>query len=233
MQLVRAAAWRRAVPALLVVSLASLACGGDDGELVVDEGPPVERTGVAPPAGGTVRGDPLRDAPTTGRLTITVDDLGKGRFRYRAPRTVRGGLVEIRLRNVGEAQRKAQLWRIAGDHTVQEALRARPPLPDWLRTAGGVSLTRPKRTSRTLQLLPAGRYYVAATRGEPGEVASFTVTAPPRAPQLPRAPARVEALDFSFRVSGLRAGRNSVDFDNTGREPHHAFFAPMRADADL
>lgn len=52
-------------------------------------------------------------------------------------------------------------------------------------------------------------------------------------PEPPRAPARVEALDFSFCVSGLRAGRNSVDFDNTGGQQHHAFFTPMRAGADL
>ena len=53
------------------------------------------------------------------------------------------------------------------------------------------------------------------------------------APEPPKAPARVEALDFSFRVSGLRAGRNSVDFDNTGTQRHHAFFAPMRPEADI
>ena len=227
------ATWRRAVPALLVVSLAPVACGGNDDELVVQEAPTAKQRGVAPPAGGTVRSDPLRGATPTGRMTITVDDLGPGRFRYRAPRSVRGGLVEIRLRNVGDAPHKAQLWRIAGDHTVKEALRVRHPQPDWLRTAGGVSLTQPKRTSTTLQALPAGRYYVAATLDQPGSVASFTVTAPSDAPELPRAPARVEAIDFSFRVSGLRAGRNSVDFDNTGREPHHAFFAPLRPGADL
>jgi len=43
----------------------------------------------------------------------------------------------------------------------------------------------------------------------------------------------VESRDFSFRVSGLRAGRNTVDFDNTGTQPHHAFFVPMRQGADL
>jgi len=83
--------------------------------------------------------------------------------------------------------------------------------------------------SRTLQTLPAGRYYVAATLDEPGAVASFRVTAAAEVPGAPRAPARVESRDFSFRVSGLRAGRNTVDFDNTGTQPHHAFFVLVAA----
>ena len=214
----------------LVVTLAG--CGG--GDVVVEEAPVPRERGVAPPAGGTVRADPLRgEAQKRTRLTITVDDSAPGRFRYRAPRTVRGGLVEIRLRNVGDVPQKAQLWRIDGDHTVQEALRVRHPLPDWLRTAGGVGLTDPGATGRTLQALPAGNYYVAATLGRPGRVAAFEVTAPQNVPQPPRAPARVEAVDFSFKVSGLRPGANSVDFDNTGREPHHAFFTPIRAGRSL
>ena len=217
---------------LLVACTAPAGCGGDD--VVVQEAPTPQQRGVAPAAGKTVRSDPLRDgAVDASRLTITVDDSAPGRFRYRAPRRVRGGLVEIRLRNLGKAPYKAQLWRIEGDHTVREALRVGRRLPDWLRTAGGVSLTEPGATSTTLQSLQAGRYYIAATRDQPGSVAQFTVTAARTVPEPPRAPARVEALDFSFRVSGLKAGRNSVDFDNTGTQQHHAFFAPMRAGVDI
>ncbi|HEV2787696.1 MAG TPA: hypothetical protein VGV67_14960 [Solirubrobacteraceae bacterium] len=230
------AAMRRwAAPALLALATALAGCGGDDNyDFAVEEAPTTTSSGVAPAAGGTASSDPLRTgAARSPRLTITVDDAGRDMARYRAPRSVRGGLVEIRLRNVGDVPRKAQLWRIDGDHTVKEALRYGRRLPDWLRTAGGVSLTEPGATSATLQALPAGRYYVASTIGEPGKVAEFEVTSPQRAPEPPRAPARVEALDFSFRVSGLKAGRNSVDFDNTGREPHHAYFTPMRAGSDL
>ena len=227
---------RLAAPAWLVLAaLAMHGCGGGTTE-APDQGgrPEVRGPAAAPAAGGTVRRDPLRGGSRKRPvLTITVDDSGPGRFRYRAPKTVRGGLVEIRLRNTGDAPHKAQLWRIGEDHTLREALRIRHPQPDWLRTAGGVGLTAPGATGRTLQSLPAGSYYVAGTLDEPGEVAAFTVTAPGDAPQPPRAPARIEAIDFSFRVSGLKPGRNSVDFDNTGREPHHAFLVPMRAGAEL
>jgi|GEM_PF-776773 len=233
MSVVRCAATRPAASVLLVLATGLAACGGGD-DVVVEEAPTPAERGVPAAAGGTVRSDPLRArAAAAQAMTITVDDTGPGRFRYSSPRSVRGGLVELRLRNVGDVPHKAQLWRIAGDHTVREALQISHPQPDWLRAAGGVSLTAPHSTSRTLQQLPAGRYYIAATLEEPGTVASFTVTAPRAIAEPPRAPARVEAIDFKFRVSGLHAGRNSVDFDNTGSQQHHAFFTPMRAGADL
>jgi len=226
----------RGLARLLVLGVLLSGCGGE-----VTEAPdPIPRgdargPAVAPAAGGTAKRDPLaRAAANRPTITITVDDgSGAGGAIYRTRRTVRGGLVEIRLRNRGDVPHKAQLWRITGDHSVTEALRISHPQPEWLRTAGGVSVTAPRSTSRTLQSLPAGRYYVAGTLDEPGRVASFEVTAPDGAPPPPRAPARIEAIDYSFRVSGLRAGRNSVDFDNTGAAPHHAFLVPMRADATL
>jgi hypothetical protein len=223
---------RGATAAAAALACAMLAaCGGED--VVVEEAPTARERGVAPAAGGTAAGDPLRAGSlATSTLTMTVDESGPERVRYRVPRTVRAGLVEIRLRNVGDVPHKAQLWRITGDHSVAQALKA-DPQPDWLRTAGGVSLTQPGTTSRTLQALPAGRYYVTPLLNRPDTVASFEVTGAQTAPEPPKAPARVEALDFSFRVSGLRAGRNSVDFDNTGTQLHHAFFAPMRPEADI
>ncbi|MEY2513052.1 MAG: hypothetical protein QOJ89_410 [bacterium] len=223
---------RRAATAAALACATLAACGGQD--VVVEQAPTPRERGVAPAAGGTTAADPLRAGThAASTLQITVDDTDPGRFAYRAPRVVRGGLVEIRLRNVGDAPHKAQLWRIAGDHSVAQALKISHPQPGWQRAAGGVSLTAPKTTSTTLQALPAGRYYVAGTLDQPGRVATFRVTGPAAAPEPPKAPARVQALDFSFRVSGLHAGRNSVDFDNTGTQPHHAFFAPMRPDANL
>jgi hypothetical protein len=225
---------RSAASALAVAGGLVAGCGGvteaPDPAAETSHGGPV----LAPAAGGTTRADPLSDrGDGRSAMTVSVDDGGGAGVRYRAPQTIRGGLVEIRLRNRGNAPHKAQLWRISGGHSVEQALRVRHPQPGWLRTAGGVSLTAPGATSRTLQSLPAGRYYVAGTLDEPGTVARFTVTAPAGAEPLPRAPARIEAIDYSFRVSGLHAGRNSVDFDNRGTQPHHAFLAPMHAGAQI
>lgn len=175
------------------------------------------------PAGGT-EADPLR---------ISVTDSPSGQSEYAAPKSFRGGRVEIRFTNRGEIAHKAQLWRVEGGHSVEQALRAGTPRPPWLATAGGVGGTQPGETSRTFQRLPPGRYYVAGHGNENATVAQFRVTAGGRPAEPPPARARVLARDYAFRVSGLRAGPADIEFRNTGAEPHHAYFAPMRPGATL
>ena len=209
--------------AVIAAGIPPAACG-DGG----DEVDPYARTVTASPSEPrTVSADGARE------LTIAVTESAGRRFRYRAPRTVRAGLIEIRLRNEGTIAHKAQLWRIAGDHTVAQALRARRPLPTWLRAAGGVALTEPRTTGTTIQHLGPGRYYVAGVGNERGKVAQFHVTGGATSRSPPPAPARLDAYEYGFRASALRAGRTSVDFRNMGGEPHHVYFAPLRAGATL
>ena len=44
----------------------------------------------------------------------------------------------------------------------------------------------------------------------------------------PSAPASIRASEYAFATAGLKAGRNRVTFENTGKEPHHAVIAPLR-----
>ncbi len=162
-----------------------------------------------------------------------MTDSPSGRFEYTAPKTFPGGLVEIRFTNRGEVPHKAQLWRVGDGHTIEQALGAGRPLPAWLATAGGVGATRPGETGRTYQRLRPGRYYVAGSGNEQGAVAQMRVTAGGNPTKPPAARARVVARDYGFRVSGLRAGRTEVEFRNTGAEPHHAYFAPLRRGSTL
>ena len=225
---------RAASAALIAIGVLVAGCGGEDAPPVPTlqdrEATATVLRNPAPSAG--VR-DPLRAGRNAHRVSITVRDLRPGVFRYRAPLTVGAGLVEIRLRNAGDTPHKAQLWRVGGGHTVAEALRVRRPQPDWLRAAGGVGLVSPGRSASTLQVLRPGLYYVAATLDQPGQVASFTVTGDEPEASLPKAAARVDALDFKFAVAGLTAGRNTIEFRNLGSEPHHAFFSPIVGSADL
>ncbi|MGI8944866.1 MAG: hypothetical protein ACR2GL_01330 [Thermoleophilaceae bacterium] len=207
--------------ALVALALLGPACGGSAGE-------------DSTPGGGSLapEGSELR------RLEIAVTEPAPGRFRYLAPKTVRAGLVEIRFTNAGKATHKAQLWRVGAGHTVTEARRTRRPLPPWLRTAGGVGLTAPGATGATIQRLAPGTYYVAGAGDEPGVVARFRATAggggaDERDEALPAASARVTAVDYGYRLSGIEAGASSVEFRNAGREPHHAFFSPLRAGRTL
>ena len=46
-------------------------------------------------------------------------------------------------------------------------------------------------------------------------------------------PATVEAYDYGFRASGLNIGNNTIEFSNTGTEPHHLIAAPYKPGATL
>ena len=163
------------------------------------------------------------------RLEISVTEPRPGRFRYRAPRAVRGGLVEIRFKNSGRSPRKAQLWRVGRGHSVTQALRARRRLPRWLEWAGGVGLTAPGSTGVAVQRLAPGTYYVTGTGDERRGIAPLRVTGGGAGAGLvSAADARVTAVDYGYSVAGLAPGSASVEFRNTGKEPHHAFFAPLR-----
>lgn len=171
--------------------------------------------------------------PALPRLTIDVSDPTPGRFEYLAPKRVQAGVVEIRLTNTGDEVHKAQLWRLGGGHSVDEALKAGRPLPGWLRTAGGVALTEPKQTGITVQRLAPGNYYVAGAGNERGRVATFRVTGSDRPANLPPAKATLTADEYEFRFPSLEAGRQRFLFRNVGNEPHHAYFARMAGGATL
>jgi hypothetical protein len=85
----------------------------------------------------------------------------------------------------------------------------------------------------SVQRLPAGRYYVTGAGNERAAVASFRVTGRAGRAKLPRVGTSLVALDYGFRSSRLRSGRQKVSFRNAGREPHHALLAPIRAGASL
>jgi hypothetical protein len=167
------------------------------------------------------------------RLDMTVSEPRPGIFRYRAPKTVQGGLVEMRLRNAGKSAHKAQLWRVGAGHSVKEAVHVGIPRPRWLIFVGGVPLTRPRGTGKAVQRLLPGIYYVTGAGGERGTRATFRVTGRASAARLPAPASGITAVDYSYRFKDLQAGDTALEFANTGKEPHHAYFAPMQAGRTL
>ena len=197
------------LPALLAAGTLFAGCGGNDSKQGVER--------LAP------KGTMLN------RLSIAVTEPRPGRFRHVAPKSVRGGLVEIRFKNAAKAPRKAQLWRVGAGRSVTQALRRKGRrLPPWLAWSGGVGLTQPNRTGTAVQRLSPGSYYVTGLGNERRGVASLRVTGRGASAPVPGASGRVTAVDYNFQFSGLKAGPAAIEFRNTGREPHHAFFAPMR-----
>lgn len=187
------------------------------------------------------------------RLAIEITEQGRNKFTVSAPKSVRSGIVEISLRTPpGEGtMHDAQLVRVQGNHTIDEVLRyiavEGAPTPPWLFAAGGVGQTPAGQTGTATQQLAPGRYFILDT-GEPegenvksyaenGATASFEVTGEAAGGLLPKADAKVTADDankkYRFTASGLKAGRNQVEFDNAGKELHHLIAFPYRKGATL
>ena len=154
------------------------------------------------------------------------------------------GLVTVELSNRGKAFHEAQLIRIDQGHTPQDALKViaaeGAPAPSWIHPAGGTGPAPPGGKRSATQWLRRGNYIVYDApfqnegRGLKFGVASFKVEGEADyGAELPTAAAKIEAYEYGFRVSGLTAGKNTIEFSNTGREPHHVIAVPYEPGATL
>ncbi|HEV2770606.1 MAG TPA: hypothetical protein VGV40_10520 [Solirubrobacteraceae bacterium] len=228
----------------LIVPLALAACGGGGG----GGGAPSQGSGASAP-------------PTT--LSITTSDVGQGRFATKAPGSIKGGLVKVVFENAGRMPHEAQLIRVDEGHTAREAVEIigseDSKTPKWLHAAGGVGVTAPGQQGTTITNLPAGRYAVVDTGSgggpeEPspatrGALAEFEVTQGTPG-ELPQTAATIVAKDegahggseeerdageheHTFEANGLKAGKNTVLFDNRSDEIHHVVMAPIVGDTPI
>ncbi len=150
-----------------------------------------------------------------------------------APGSVEAGPVEITLTNSSKEDGGAQLLRVEGDHTVQQALAAGvawgekgKALPDWVKLDGGAPNTKPGATSTVTQTLEPGKYAVADINSNAS--AEFEVTGDGAEDESDAPTARIEAVDYSFNSSGLKAGKSEVVFENTGKQPHFVVGLPIK-----
>jgi uncharacterized cupredoxin-like copper-binding protein len=181
-------------------------------------------------------------------LSITTTDLGKKKFKTDAPKSVSGGAVTVNFRNSGKVPHEAQLIRLDGGHTVDEALKVvsadKPVIPDWLHAEGGVAATPPGASgSATVKLTP-GSYAVVdseSDNGPPpalfGAKATFKVTGD-NGSDVKDTGVKVEAKDkgddrFEWVASGLKPGTQNLTFDNTSKQIHIMVAAPIRGKATL
>lgn len=194
-------------------------------------------------------GDDVSGAsPKPEKLAIEVSEQGRGKFRLSAPKSVQAGLVEISLRApAGEATHDAQLVRVEGDHTRDEVVAAvstfGAPIPRWLIPAGGVGQTGGGGVGTTVQRLEPGEYFILDTDepegdnvksyAETGATAALEVTGEAGPAEPPETDANITAKDYTFAVSGLKAGKNEIDFENDGKQPHHLIAFPYRKGATL
>jgi plastocyanin len=180
------------------------------------------------------------------KVAITATETGK-RLVLTVPKSVPAGLVTIELTNKGDAFHEAQLVRLDAGHTPEEALKVilaeGGPSPGWIHTAGGTGPAAPGGKTSATQRLRAGNYIVYDApfknegRGLRFGVASLKVEGEGDGAAdgdgLPSAAAKIEADEYGFKVSGLTAGKNTIEFSNIGSEPHHVIAVPYRPGATL
>jgi plastocyanin len=161
-------------------------------------------------------------------LSIDVNDQG-----IDAPQSIEAGLVKITLTNSGLGPHEAQLIRIAGGHTADQALdvvtggEEASGIPDWVSGAGGVGTTKPAATGTVMQVLEPGSYAIIDTEPHNPVNAELEVTREAGEAELPKAVATVTASEYTFETSGLKAG-DPILFENTGKQLHHLFASPVK-----
>jgi plastocyanin len=200
---------------------------------------------IAASVGLTACGNDVGDkqaaaAPT--RFAVTATEAGK-QLRLSVPKSVPAGLVTVELTNAGKAFHEAQLIRLDQGHTPQDALKViaaeGAPSPGWIHAAGGTGPAPPGGKRSATQRLRSGNYIVYDApfqnegQGLKFGVASFRVEGNDDGAELPTAAAKIEAYEYGFRVSGLTTGKNTIEFSNTGKEPHHVIAVPYRPGATL
>ncbi|MEO7428554.1 MAG: hypothetical protein ABIY48_04135, partial [Acidimicrobiales bacterium] len=92
----------------------------------------------------------------------------------------------------------------------------------------------PGATATITQSLPAGTYLYFCTLGDGddahyknGMLGTTTLTGDKGKGDPPKADASVKAKEYGFDISGLKAGSNTVSWENTGQQLHQALFVPL------
>jgi hypothetical protein len=178
--------------------------------------------------------------PKPTALNLSISEQGKT-ASFQAPKTTKGGLVDVTLANKGQAPHGVQFIQYTSGHTaadVQKQLGSNSnKVPDWLKAEGGIGMVPGGGTQTATVNLPAGNYVIvdAAAAFGPG-----SGNAPPATAQLavssgetgdlPDTPGKVVANEtgkdqFAWDTSGLHTGQNDITFESKGDEALHLVIA--------
>jgi hypothetical protein len=186
-------------------------------------------------------------APSASTLAVSISESGKS-SNFTAPASTKGGLVTVRLTNNAKKPHGAQLMRITGGHTLQQAIKATSgesnKTPDWIRAEGGIGAANPGETAAATMNLPAGRYAIVDFAGAeegpnapPPAISQMTVT-PGASASLPTTGTTITATapaedKYKWQISGpLKAGSNEITFNSKGKDALH-HIAVLRVTADV
>ena len=172
-------------------------------------------------------------------VEFKLEEQGK-KATITAPKSVEAGNVEMTFTNSGKKDHSAQLFRIDEGHTTEEALKAgeqwgetgKAALPEWIHLVGGLPTTPGGKSSTAKAQLEPGNYAVVDIDSDAPVLADFEVTGEGGG-EAPTAEAKIQAKEYTFTTSGLKAGQNEVLFENTGKQPHHVVGIGIAGDATI
>ena len=192
---------------LAAAALALSACGDDESD-----------------TGGGGGGEASEATP----LAIKIEGTGK-KTDLTVPQSVEAGLVELQVENAAKGDHGVLLGRYDEGHTGEELIKAGnawgdggKPLPDWVHLEGGSATLKTGTSGAATVVLEPGNYVAFNVDTKEPSFKEFEVTGDAADAELPSAPGSLQAKEYSFTASGLKPGKNSLLFENTGKQPHFA-----------
>lgn len=169
---------------------------------------------------------------------VTATEPAEGSYEFDIPAEFGGGVITVALSNSGDERHDFQLAAVVDGHELQELVDElasdEAPLSDWVAPAGGVGGTAPGATNEATFALPAGDYWYFCTESSDegashaanGMAGELTVAGDSGA-ELPAADATIAASEYTFDITGLAAGTNTIEFSNAGEQLHHVLAVPV------
>jgi hypothetical protein len=179
------------------------------------------------------------------KVSMSISEQGK-KASFTAPKSAKGGLVDLSVKNNGRAPHGVQLVQYTGHHSAADTLKVLAAgsnkTPDWVRGQGGTPAIPGGQSDTATLNLAAGNYLVidsaalGPSSGGPPATAEVKFTSGD-AGDLPSTPATVIADEvgkdkFAWDVSGLKSGKNQITFDSKGKDALHLIIAaPVKGKA--
>jgi hypothetical protein len=177
-------------------------------------------------------------------LSLSISEQGKA-ASFTAPKSAKGGLVDVSFKNKGKAPHGVQFLQYTGSHKAADVLKQlgsnSNKVPNWIKGQGGVTTVPGGKSSTATVNLDPGNYVVVdstALGGSSGPPATAEMKfTSGDTGDLPSTPATVSADQtgkdkYAWSISGLKAGVNQITFDSKGKDALHLIAAvPVKGKA--
>jgi hypothetical protein len=179
------------------------------------------------------------------KLSISISEKGKT-ASFQVPKSAKGGLVDLTVRNSGKAPHGVQFIQYTGSHTAADVLQQlgsnSNKTPSWLKGQGGTPPVAPGQTGAATLNLDAGNYVLVdsaalgpSSSGPPANTQMKFTSGDTG--DLPSTSATVDANHtgkdkYAWNISGLKSGQNQITFNAKGNEALHLIAAvPIKGKA--